>query len=85
MSPGALLVDHTTASAEVAREMLRGMGAVREFRRRASDAYNFNWLLRIPHDLQHPFEPTHQAMAALKKDDPRLALELLDYSAASVL
>jgi predicted Rossmann-fold nucleotide-binding protein len=34
--------------AEVAREMHRGMGAVREFRRRESDAYNFNWLLRIP-------------------------------------
>ena len=65
---------------EVAREMLRGMGAVREFRRRASDAYNFNWLLRIPHDLQHPFEPTHEAMAALKlrRDSPthELAYEL---------
>ncbi len=51
--------------AEVAREMLRGMGAVREFRRRKSDAYNFNWLLRIPHELQLPFEPTHASMAAL--------------------
>jgi hypothetical protein len=66
--------------AEVAREMQRGMGAVREFRRRASDAYNFNWLLRIPHELQHPFEPTHQSMAALKlrRDSPphELAYEL---------
>jgi predicted Rossmann-fold nucleotide-binding protein len=51
--------------AEVAREMLRGMAAVREFRRRTSDAYNFNWLLRIPAELQHPFEPTHETMARL--------------------
>lgn len=51
--------------AEVAREMLRGMDAVREYRRRTSDAYNYNWLLSVPHDLQQPFEPTHAAMAAL--------------------
>jgi len=51
--------------AEVAREMLRGMSAVREFRRRESDAYNYNWLLRIPPELQHPFNPTHEAMASL--------------------
>jgi pyrimidine/purine-5'-nucleotide nucleosidase len=51
--------------AEVAREMLRGMDAVREFRRRRSDAYNFNWLLAVPPELQQPFEPTHESMAAL--------------------
>jgi predicted Rossmann-fold nucleotide-binding protein len=58
--------------AEVAREMLRGMAAVREYRRRQSDAYNYNWLLRIPHELQQPFEPTHAAMAALslRRDAP---------------
>ncbi len=66
--------------AEVAREMLRGMSAVREYRRRTSDAYNFNWLLRIPHELQMPFEPTHAAMAALnlRRDAPphQLAADL---------
>ena len=58
--------------AEVAREMTRGMDAVREYRRRKSDAYNFNWLLRIPHELQMPFEPTHEAMATLnlRRDAP---------------
>jgi predicted Rossmann-fold nucleotide-binding protein len=57
---------------EVAREMLRGMGAVREYRRRVSDAYNYNWLLRIPHELQQPFEPTHETMSALnlRRDAP---------------
>ncbi|HET7202881.1 MAG TPA: nucleotide 5'-monophosphate nucleosidase PpnN [Steroidobacteraceae bacterium] len=66
--------------AEVAREMLRGMAAVREYRRRESDAYNYNWLLRIPHELQKPFEPTHAAMASLnlRRDAPahELAAEL---------
>ena len=66
--------------AEVAREMGRGMDAVREFRRRRSDAYNFNWLLAIDHELQRPFEPTHEAMAALeiRRGMPphRLAAEL---------
>jgi len=52
--------------AEVAREMLRGMDAVREYRRRTSDAYNYNWLLRIPHELQVPFEASHTSMAALQ-------------------
>jgi hypothetical protein len=65
---------------EVAREMLRGMDAVREFRRRHSDAYNFNWLLGVPHALQQPFEPTHAAMASLEirrgMEPHRLAAEL---------
>ncbi len=51
--------------AEVAREMTRGMDAVREFRRRHSDAYNYNWLLHIPPEMQKPFEPTHERMASL--------------------
>jgi len=57
---------------EVAREMLRGMASVRDYRRRQSDAYNYNGLLRIPHELQQPFEPTHAAMAALnlRRDAP---------------
>jgi predicted Rossmann-fold nucleotide-binding protein len=66
--------------AEVAREMLRGMDAVREFRRRRSDAYNYNWLLGVPHDLQQPFEPTHEAMATLElrrgMEPHRLAAQL---------
>ena len=46
--------------------MVRGLEDVRAYRRANSDSYNFNWLLRIPHELQQPFEPTHEAMAALK-------------------
>ena len=50
---------------EVARRMVRGMDAVREFRRKASDSYNFNWLLSIRPEFQRPFEVTHEAMRAL--------------------
>src|SRR5512138_2122894 len=50
---------------QAAREVLRGVEAVREYRRNKSDAYNYNWLLRIPPDFQRPFEPTHEAMAKL--------------------
>ena len=60
--------------------MQRGMDSVREFRRRKSDAYNYNWTLAIDHGLQQPYEPTHEAMAALeiRRDHPphRLASEL---------
>jgi predicted Rossmann-fold nucleotide-binding protein len=52
--------------AQAAREVARGMESVREFRRAKSDAYNYNWLLRIPPDFQQPFEPTHEAMARLE-------------------
>jgi predicted Rossmann-fold nucleotide-binding protein len=51
--------------AQAAREMAKGMDVVREQRRSQSDAYNFNWLLKIPFAFQQPFEPTHAAMAAL--------------------
>jgi hypothetical protein len=50
---------------EVARRMVRGMHAVREFRREHSDSYNFNWLLSIQPVFQQPFEVTHAAMRAL--------------------
>jgi len=50
---------------EVAREMQRGFDAVRRSRRRAGDAYNYNWLLRIPPAFQKPFEVSHAAMAGL--------------------
>src|SRR5690606_11783089 len=52
--------------AQAAREVVKGVEAVREHRRSRSDAYNFNWLLKIPSDFQQPFEPTHEAMAQLQ-------------------
>jgi len=52
--------------AQAAREVARGIETVREYRRARSDAYNFNWLLKVPPDFQRPFEPTHEAMAKLE-------------------
>ena len=33
---------------------------------RQNDSYNFNWLLRVPYELQLPFEVTHASMRALE-------------------
>ena len=51
--------------AEVARHMAAGIKAVKQFRRERNDAFHFNWLLKIDESFQHPFEPTHEAMAGL--------------------
>ena len=57
---------------KVAIKMKRGIKKVRDFRRDHSDAYYFNWLLKIDHEFQKPFEPTHENMANLElhKDLP---------------
>jgi hypothetical protein len=39
---------------------------VREQRIKEKDSFFFNWSLNVPVDFQKPFEPTHEAMAALK-------------------
>ena len=52
--------------AEVGRHLVRGMDAVREFRRHHNDSYNYNWLLSIQPDFQQPFEVTHESMRALE-------------------
>lgn len=49
----------------VAQEVQSGIKQVREFRKRNSDAYYFNWLLKIDHEFQLPFEPTHDNMRGL--------------------
>ncbi len=64
----------------VARFMVHGLDEVREFRRDKNDSYNFNWLLRIPYELQRRFEVSHATMRALEldRDQPthRLAANL---------
>jgi hypothetical protein len=48
------------------------MRAVKDYRKKQSDSYNFNWLLAVPEDFQHPFEVTHESMRALElhRDQP---------------
>ncbi|MES9852884.1 MAG: nucleotide 5'-monophosphate nucleosidase PpnN [Candidatus Thiodiazotropha sp. L084R] len=51
---------------EVAKTMSAEMDNVRSYRYDLNDAFYFNWRMHIEKDLQHPFQPTHEAMAALK-------------------
>ena len=50
----------------VAKEMQLGIKQVREFRKTRSDAYYFNWLLKIDEEFQKPFRPTHENMRNLR-------------------
>lgn len=50
---------------EVGRAVRAATDGVHALRRSAGQAYYFNWELRISADLQEPFIPTHEAMAAL--------------------
>jgi len=45
--------------------MQTGIKEVREFRKSRSDAYYFNWLLKIDQEFQRPFKPTHENMRGL--------------------
>ncbi|HJV82826.1 nucleotide 5'-monophosphate nucleosidase PpnN [Noviherbaspirillum sp.] len=51
--------------AKVAQEMYAGIKTVREFRKETTDAYYFNWRLKIDHEFQMPFIPTHENMRNL--------------------
>ncbi|MGH8495304.1 MAG: nucleotide 5'-monophosphate nucleosidase PpnN [Gammaproteobacteria bacterium] len=51
---------------EVARAMVAGIDEVRRYRLATSDAFYFNWSLTIDGTFQHPFEISHENMAALE-------------------
>ena len=51
--------------AAVARAMVSGLERVRHHRTVTGDAYNFNWTLHIPRELQAPFVVSHESVAAL--------------------
>lgn len=53
---------------KVAKTIRQGVDRARKYRQKTQDAYGFNWDLVISHDLQVPFEPTHENMAALQLD-----------------
>ena len=63
-------------AAAAARAVVRGLEEVRDWRRRANDSYNFNWLLKIPRDFQMPFFVSHESMRglALTRAEPRHVL-----------
>ena len=49
----------------VAKLMKDGMRKVEKFRRQHNDAFFFNWSLKIDHEFQMPFDPTHENMKQL--------------------
>jgi predicted Rossmann-fold nucleotide-binding protein len=57
-----VVIDDPARVAQLARE---GIQRVRGYRKLHSDAYYFNWRLKIEEDFQQPFVPTHQAMRSL--------------------
>jgi len=56
---------------KLAREISAGLESVRNFRRERADAYYFNWILKIDHQFQQPFVPSHENVAALDLDSSR--------------
>ncbi len=60
----------------VARHMHAGIRKVKEQRIEQKDSFFFNWAMHIPLDLQRPFVPTHEAMAALDLHHGRKPFEL---------
>lgn len=54
---------------EVGRTVRASVNDVYALRSTTQQAYYFNWELQIPPDLQEPFIPTHERMAALQLRD----------------
>lgn len=54
------------AQEEVGRFIREATDEVHTRRRTAQQAYYFNWELQIPSQLQQPFTPSHEQMAALQ-------------------
>ena len=64
----------------VAIAMKAGIEEVREYREERDDAYYFNWSLKIEHEFQQPFHPTHDNMRNLE-----LSRDLPDHTLAANL
>lgn len=50
---------------DIARHMANAMKDVHAFRKQHSDAFYFNWMLKIDEEFQKPFEPNHETMREL--------------------
>ncbi|GBG14740.1 cytokinin riboside 5'-monophosphate phosphoribohydrolase [Novimethylophilus kurashikiensis] len=60
----------------VAQEIQAGIKTVRDYRKQNRDAYYFDSQLKIEHEMQRPFHPTHDNMRKLKLhlDQPKHTL-----------
>jgi predicted Rossmann-fold nucleotide-binding protein len=50
----------------VAKRVRKQIRKVREYRMEQQESFSYNWGLTIPDDLQQPFHPSHENMAALQ-------------------
>lgn len=57
-----IIVNDPQAVALAVQEKLQQVHA---YRKENGESFHFNWQLYIPNEFKEPFEPTHQAMAAL--------------------
>jgi predicted Rossmann-fold nucleotide-binding protein len=57
-----IIVDDPQAVALAVQDKLQ---QVQTHRRDSGESFHFNWQLHIPAEFQEPFDPTHEAMAAL--------------------
>ncbi len=62
--------------AEVAHKVREGINEVEQFRRKTSDAFYYNWQLKIELGFQLPFDPTHENMAKLNLSREQDTFEL---------
>lgn len=69
-----IVIDHPE---QVAQLTLRNLNKVLAYRRRVQESYAYNWGLTVPESMQMPFEPTHEAMAALQLDPALPSGELI--------
>ncbi|WP_339669972.1 nucleotide 5'-monophosphate nucleosidase PpnN [Dasania marina] len=53
---------------KVAIQCSQGIEKVHKHRRLTNESYAYNWLLTIPHEMQQPFDPSHDNMRNLKLD-----------------
>ncbi|WP_321275889.1 nucleotide 5'-monophosphate nucleosidase PpnN [Thiomicrorhabdus indica] len=73
---GTVACDHLEVMVEhprdIATRMKSAMEEIRLDRKRTSDAYYFNWRLKLELDQQTPFIPTHESMSGLNlsRDQP---------------
>ena len=61
---------------KVAQALKAGLTKVLDHRKNTGDSFHFNWSLVIEKDFQHPFEPTHENMAAINIDSDLPTAEL---------
>ncbi|MCY4264156.1 MAG: nucleotide 5'-monophosphate nucleosidase PpnN [Gammaproteobacteria bacterium] len=61
---------------ETARRAKHHVIQCRKQRMKSKAAYSFNWELYIPAELQEPFQPTHENMAAIKLHTDQPAFDL---------